>query len=339
MKILEKHRCDFQLKTQNPFIITMHHKDFFPKGNGEMAPVSYIPGRETGNDFDLKAPWRMYHGDIIPGFPVHPHRGFETVTIVTQGVADHSDSQGAFGRYGEGDVQWMTAGEGIQHSEMFPLIHEDKENTMELFQVWLNLPRKSKFVPSHYKMLWAEEIPVVRESQENGSLEIKVIAGEYNGTKALDPTPHSWAAAEENHVGIWLIKMEGKAKLTIPKGTSTMSRTLYHYEGDSVEVEGQALEERYYLDLKADEEIEINSIKGESRFLLLEGERINEPVTAYGPFVMNTQEEVMQAYSDYRATRFGGWPWDNDAPVHDKHEGRFAYYGNGKKEYPPKADS
>ena len=131
-----------------------------------MGPIDNLSGRSLGSDFTVKDGYRMYHGKTVPGFPAHPHRGFETVTIVRKGLVDHSDSMGASGRFGNGDVQWMTAGKGIQHSEMFPLLNKDS-NPLELFQIWLNLTKKSKFVQPHYKMFWKEKIPVFIESKES----------------------------------------------------------------------------------------------------------------------------------------------------------------------------
>ena len=134
----------FQWETSDPFLFCVHHEDKYPRGNSVCGPNSSLEGRHIGQDFILKDGWRMYHGDTVPGFPGHPHRGFETITVVKEGMVDHADSLGAAGRYGNGDVQWMTAGKGVQHSEMFPLLSQDKENPMELFQIWLNLPKKSK---------------------------------------------------------------------------------------------------------------------------------------------------------------------------------------------------
>ncbi len=128
----------FPWQTQDPFLFCVHHEDDYPKGNEVMGPAASLAGRQIGQDFaSNKENWRMYHGEQVPGFPAHPHRGFETVTVVTKGVVDHSDSLGAAGRFGFGDVQWMTAGKGVQHCEMFPLLSKEKENPLELFQIWL----------------------------------------------------------------------------------------------------------------------------------------------------------------------------------------------------------
>jgi redox-sensitive bicupin YhaK (pirin superfamily) len=118
-------------------------------GDGKMQ----APRRGNGADFDPRSPYRMYHGDRIPGFPQHPHRGFETVTATMEGTIDHTDSVGNAGRYGHGDLQWMTAGKGVVHGEMFPLVNDKSPNTLRLFQIWLNLPRVNKMVDPAFAMV------------------------------------------------------------------------------------------------------------------------------------------------------------------------------------------
>src|SRR5499426_4181513 len=164
----------FQWGTQDPFLFCVHHDDAYPAGNEQFGPAASLAGRDIGQDFAGKDGWRMYHGDVVPGFPQHPHRGFETVTFVREGYIDHSDSLGATARFGRGDVQWLTAGAGIVHSEMFPLLEADKPNRLELFQIWVNLPAKSKFANPYFTMLWDKQIPRHREA----GAQITLIAGE-----------------------------------------------------------------------------------------------------------------------------------------------------------------
>ena len=298
-----------------------------------MGPDASLEGRRLGNDFVLKDGWRMYHGLNIPGFPVHPHRGFETVTIVLNGLVDHSDSMGACGRYGYGDVQWMTAGAGMQHAEMFPLIHEDKENPSELFQIWLNLPAEDKFVKPHYKMLWKEDIPNLKLIGENGkSIEITVVAGSVNGMEAVPPAPDSWAAKAENEVAIWLIKMEGQSNWDLPPASEQVSRSLYFYKGSKITISGEEISSYKAIDLQASQSVSLENGPDEGHLLLLQGRPIEEPVVQYGPFVMNSQAEIQEAMDDYRRTQFGGWPWSRPDQVHDHERGRFARYSNGEEE-------
>ena len=146
-------------QTQDPFLFCVHHDDAYPAGNEDLGPTATLSGRDIGQDFSGKDGWSMYHGDRVPGFPQHPHRGFETVTIARHGFIDHSDSMGASARFGEGDLQWMTAGRGIVHSEMFPLLHQDQPNRTELFQIWLNLPSKRKMAAPHFSLFWKEDLP------------------------------------------------------------------------------------------------------------------------------------------------------------------------------------
>lgn len=315
----------FPWQTQDPFLFSVYHLDHYPKGNEDMGPATSLEGRNLGNDFVIKDGWRMYHGQTIPGFPSHPHRGFETITIVNKGFCDHSDSLGAAGRFGEGDVQWMTAGSGVQHCEMFPLLKTDEENPLELFQIWLNLPKKSKFVEPHFAMLWHEDIPIVKTD----TAFVKVIAGSYQNTNAPDPAPNSWAAEDENEVAIWNIHIDANASYTLPKANSEVSRTLYFYEGASIEIEGQNIQPNFGIELDPSENVEIKTGDKSAHFILLQGKPINEPVVQHGPFVMNTQEEIRATMQDYGLTQFGGWPWQYPDNVHDKGRGRFAKYPDG----------
>ncbi len=332
--ILSVQPLGFPWQTKDPFIFCVYHRDEFPKGNAEMGPHSNeFSGRAIGNDFTIKDGWRMYHGSKVPGFPYHPHRGFETITAVKEGIVDHTDSMGASGRFSSGDVQWMTAGRGVLHSEIFPLLHEDKENPMELFQIWLNLPKRSKFVEPHFKMLWKEEIPVVELKDKTGKkTTIDVISGELNNTKGLTPTPDSFAADPENNVGVFTVKIEATAEYTLTKTAEGTNRMLYFYKGDKLLLDGKLLNQHAALEVNEIADITIQAGDEECRLLILQGKPINEPVVQHGPFVMNTQQEIMEAFEEYRKTQFGGWPWPKEEFTHPKNVQRFALHGDGKKE-------
>src|SRR5215218_9108768 len=159
--------------TIDPFLFCAHHDDAYPAGTEGLGPDAPLTGREIGADFAGVDGWNMYHGAVVPGFPQHPHRGFETVTIVRKGLIDHSDSLGAAARFGRGDVQWLTAGRGVVHSEMFPLLDDTAPNPLELFQIWLNLPAADKMTEPYFTMLWAHEIPHVTAP----GVDVSVIAG------------------------------------------------------------------------------------------------------------------------------------------------------------------
>jgi len=185
----------FQWPTVDPFLFCVHHVDHYPAGNGRFGPAASLEGRAIGSDFEPRDGWRMYHGSTVPGFPEHPHRGFETITFARQGFIDHSDSMGAAARFGRGDVQWMTAGRGVVHSEMFPLIDTVGTNTCELFQIWLNLPAADKMVEPHFTMLWADTIPVRQSADDAGRTStVTVIAGD--GAEIAAPTGAVAADAE-----------------------------------------------------------------------------------------------------------------------------------------------
>jgi len=318
-------------KTQDPFIFCSYHLDKFPGGNDELGPNASLSGRRIGQDFSDKDGWSMYHGTKVPGFPAHPHSGFETVSIVTQGMVDHSDSLGAGGRFGAGDVQWLTSGKGVQHSEMFPLLNRDV-NPFEIFQLWLNLPKKSKRVEPYYKMLWSEDIPNITEKDiRNNETHIKLIAGKYKDKSALSPTPDSWAADPNNHVQIWTFKMEASATFIIPKTEYDVTRSLYFYSGDSFTIGKTEIKENYLIELDVEKEVKITNGAKEGCFLFLQGRPINEPVIQYGPFVANSREELQKTMQEYQHTGFGGWPWHSPDPVHDRSLGRFSKLPDGKE--------
>lgn len=324
----------FQWETKDPFLFCVHHEDAFPKGNAQMGPAADLSGRDLGQDFMVKDGWRMYHGKRVPGFPGHPHRGFETITVVRKGFVDHSDSLGASGRYGNGDVQWMTAGKGVLHAEMFPLLKEDQENPLELFQIWLNLPAKNKMVDPHFKMMWNEHLPKQTFRDSNGKkTKLEVAVGRLGTKNAPAPPPNSWAADPQNEVAIYNVRMEAGAKWTLPKTQKGVNRTLYFYEGTELTIDGQKIPHYHAADLREDVDVSIESGGDLSHFLILQGKPINEPVVQHGPFVMNNKQQIRQAFEDYQRTKFGGWPWKRMDPVHDKKMERFAVHTDGREEY------
>ena len=331
--ILEVKPMGFAWDTLDPFLFCVHHEDKFPKGNAEMGPAVSLKGRSLGDDFIIKDGWRMYHGKKVPGFPGHPHRGFETITVVRDGLVDHADSLGASGRYGEGDVQWMTAGKGVQHSEMFPLLKENEENPMELFQIWLNLPKKNKMVKPHFKMLWGSKIPKLNHTDAAGkSTEVEVIAGKLQQHIAPAPPPDSWAADAANEVAIFNMKLAPGTAFTLPKAGKGINRSLYFYQGNQISIAGRMIENYHAVVVNAAMDLDIVNGDSEARILVLQGRPIGETVIQYGPFVMNTKEEIQQAFEDYHATKFGGWPWGRYDQVHDRGEGRFARHADGTVE-------
>lgn len=324
----------FQWETQDPFLFCVHHEDFFPKGNAKMGPdKEYLNGRSLGDDFIVKDGFRMYHGTEVPGFPGHPHRGFETITVVRKGLVDHADSLGAAGRYGEGDVQWMTAGKGVQHSEMFPLVKENEDNTMELFQIWLNLPSKNKMTEPHFTMMWGSQIPKYKtEDAEGRKTLVEVIAGSLHGHTAPAPPPGSWAADPANEVTIFNIHMDAGSTVTLPKASEGINRMLYFYEGDVLDISGDKIKNYHCVEVEANVNLTLTAGAANAKILLLQGKPISEQVIQYGPFVMNSKAEIQQAFDDYHRTQFGGWPWDRYDKVHDRNLGRFARHADGRFE-------
>ena len=322
---------DFQWKGLDPFIFTMHHVDAYPQGNEVQGPAARLDGRRIGSDFSGTDGWSMYHGASVPGFPQHPHRGFETVTVVRTGYVDHSDSLGATARYGGGDVQWLTTGSGIQHAEMFPLIRNDRDNPLELFQIWLNLPPESKMVPAYFRMLWSEEIPTIEPSP---GVVVDVIAGRLDGHVAPAPPPDSWGSDPRGDLAIWLIRLEPGASWNMPAAGSGVNRMLHFFDGSTATVDAIPVRRGQGVQVEGAAGVPIvNDSGATAEFLLLQGRPIGAPVFQLGPFVMNTPDQLQQAFDDYRRTGFGGWPWATADPVHARTDGRFALHADGTVEH------
>jgi len=328
--ILELVELQFPWTGLDPFIFTVHHVDRYPAGNEALGPIDSLQGRRIGSDFSYLDGWSMYHGDVVPGFPQHPHRGFETVTVVRRGYVDHSDSLGATARYGGGDVQWLTTGSGIMHAEMFPLIKPNEDNPLELFQIWLNLPPQSKMVPAYFGMLWSEDIPTL---SNDAGVSVDVIAGAIDGAAPPSPPPDSWASRLDSHLAIWLIRIDPGATYELPLSPGSVNRMLHFFEGTEATVAGTKISSGTGVRLRADTRATVVNTGGPAEFLLLQGQPIGAPVFQMGPFVMNTMEELQQAVDDYRRTQFGGWPWSTPSPVHARTDGRFALHADGTVEH------
>lgn len=324
--------------TLDPFLFCVHHRDAYPQGNGAqgLAP-QHLQGRALGQDFSGKDGFSLYHGHPVPGFPAHPHRGFETVTVTRAGMIDHSDSMGATARYGEGDVQWLTAGAGIQHCEMFPLRHSDRDNPAELFQIWLNLDAAHKMATPYFAMFWAQDIPrIVHTDAQGKQTQIVLVAGQLQGRQALPPPPDSWASRAGSDVAICTVQLQAGAAWTLSaaQGQGTR-RMVYFFKGKGLNIGDQHAAQHCAVEVAADQDCPLQAGPDEAcEVLILQGRPIAEPVAQYGPFVMNTQAEIHQAFADYRRTEFGGWPWGQSDPVHPAEQGRFAKRPDGTVEVP-----
>lgn len=321
--------------TLDPFLFCVHHNDEYPAGKVNLMPNSSLVGRNIGNDFSNKNGWSMYHGESVPGFPKHPHRGFETLTVVDKGFIDHSDSLGATARYGDGDSQWLTAGNGINHSEMFPLFKQDKKNKLDFFQIWINLPAKNKRVEPNFLMYWKNQIPKVQIKDKSGIVsKIEIISGDYKNIKAPTPPPNSWANNPDSNVAVWLIHIKSKGSIDLPKATKDLNRCIYIMKDTKINLNQNRIQPNTMVELYSDKTISLENKGSDTKILLLQGKSIDEPVVKYGPFVMNTRSEIEQAFHDYNLTGFGGWKWDNSDPTHGLFDGKFAKFPNGKIDKP-----
>jgi redox-sensitive bicupin YhaK (pirin superfamily) len=229
--------------------------------------------------------------DYIAGFPEHPHRGFETVTYMLDGRMRHKDNHGHEGVLEPGAVQWMTAGRGIVHSEM----PEQREGRMRGFQLWMNLPARDKMTEPNYQEFGSDRLPVV----ERTGVSVKVIAGRLDGAEG----PVRQPATDPTYLDI---RLDAGAEFTLPL-PSGHSAFIYVYEGSAsvgVGREAATIQAQELAVLGDGTEVKLSGRAPRTRAILVAGRPLREPVARYGPFVMNTREEIMQAFADYQSGKF-----------------------------------
>ena len=267
---------------------------------GDGFPVHGMFGYQSGAEerspflmLDYAAPTRFEPTSARRGVGQHPHRGFETVTIVYEGEVEHRDSTGSGGVIGRGDVQWMTAGSGILHEEFHSTQYGQKGGPFEMAQLWVNLPAKDKMAAPGYQAISDAQIPAVPLPGEAGT--VRVIAGEYGGRKG--------PARTFTPMNVWDVRVKaGKtADLAQAEGWTVQVVVL----AGTVRVNGTALGAAQMATLDTTGSGVTIAADSDAKLLVLAGEPIDEPVVGYGPFVMNTREEIVQAIEDFNSGKFG----------------------------------
>ena len=334
--VIKTQHLELHWDSEDPFIFISHHEDDYPKGNAQQAPpLREIAGRNLGRDYKKRFGFRMYHGKVVPGFPMHAHWGYETVTVPEVGFIDHFDSLGNQGRFGFGDVQWVSAGSMYLHDEMYPLAYDDRPNPNNITQIMINLPLKDKGSEPQVRTLWSETIPIVKEKDGNGhEYSVKVIAGSFGGASAPPPNDISWAADREHNVRILLIKMSPGAKMTLPAVSATVNRNLYFVDGGTVKIDGAEYETSQRLKLKGNVDVEFTNGDPDGTYWLLEGEPIGEKMSSFGPIFLENDKAVRDALNYIRKNEFDSWPWDVVDKFHPKGTERFIRFSDGSEDRP-----
>ncbi|MBX9670832.1 MAG: pirin family protein [Candidatus Obscuribacterales bacterium] len=277
------------------------HEPHAPHMVGDGLPVrNLFSYRDLGKDslspfllLDYGSPSNFPPTEKALGVGMHPHRGFETVTFVFQGGLQHRDTAGNFGEIGPGDVQWMTAGKGVLHEELHSAAFRKIGGTLQMVQLWVNLPAEHKMTPPKYQTLLSNAIPRLTTADESAS--VRVVAGSFE----------TLAGPAETFTPVNLLDIEfhksGKLSVPLKSGYTT---ALFVMHG-AVTVGGTKLENGIHLAIleRENEIAEIESF-GKAHLLLLNGKPIDEPVVGYGPFVMNSDTEIAQAMRDYQSGRF-----------------------------------
>lgn len=312
--------------TEDPFIFASHHEDDYPHGNRQQAPpLNEIAGRNLGRDYEQRMGFRMYHGKVVPGFPMHAHWGYETVTLAEKGYVDHFDHRGVNGRYGFGDVQWVCASSRYSHCEMYPLVDQEDRNPNDITQIMINLPLEMKNSENDVHTVWSSDVPVVT----GDGWSAKVICGEFGGAHADSPSPESWAHGD-NSVRIVRFLIGPGAELQLDAVPEGVSRNLYLINGDGAEVCGMPVPNESRIKTLTDERITVRNGNSDSVLWLLEGRPIGQKMASFGPVFLGTLKEVRSGLNDIRTNEYREWPWDVIDKAQPLGSGRFIAYPDGR---------
>lgn len=275
--------------------------DFHMVGDGFKVTQYFPQGRNLLLRFspfillDYNPPCYFEPSNHRPGVGAHPHRGFETVTIDYAGKVEHHDNKGNHGIIGPGDVQWMTAGSGVLHKEYHETEFSKNGGILHMIQLWVNLPRKDKMVDPKYQTILKDDMGIYKIPENHG--EIKIIAGEVKGVKG--------PASTFSKINLYNVNLRNYGVVYLDEPSNFNTGILIINGNVKVNDERTFGEGEFILFNNVEGDIKVESISEESLFLVLSGEPLNEPVVPYGPFVMNTEREIVQAYKDFEDGKFG----------------------------------
>lgn len=316
--------------TEDPFIFASHHEDDYPHGNRQQAPpLEEISGRNLGRDYKKIFGFRMYHGKVVPGFPMHAHWGYEILSVPELGYIDHFDTERIEGRYGFGDYQWISASSKYQHCEMYPLTDQVNRNPNDITQIMINLPIELKNGRNSVTTVWRADKKVHR----GDGYEAEVFCGRFGGLSAESPNEVSYARIS-NGVRIVRIVAEPEAEFSIDAASEGATRNVYYVSGEGADVMGTRVDSYTRLKFSYKGGFDVKNGPGQSVFWLLEGKPIDQKIVCFGPVALAKESDVRQAMEDIRRNEFVEWPWDLIDKAHTLETGRFIRYGDGTENRP-----
>lgn len=329
--VIKKSVFELHWDTEDPFIFVSHHEDDYPHGNRQMAPPwEEIGGRNLGRDYTKRLGFRMYNGKVVPGFPMHAHWGYETLTYPRIGYVDHFDHNGCHGRFGFGDAQWVMASSRYSHSEMYPLVNKEDRNPNDITQIMINIPLERKNSENSVSTVWSEGIPKV----SGDGWEATVLCGTFAGASIHSPSPGSWAVPE-NGVRIVRVSLDPGASITFDPAMEGANRNVYMTSGDGADLMGTKIMHNDRAKVEGDVEMTISNGDTPAVVWVLEGRPIGQKMSSFGPVTLGSEKEVRAALQDIRRSEYGEWPFDVVDKVHlEDGTGRFIHHADGTEEFP-----